>query len=456
MLLHADIRMEIDRLSHLPLKNWTPPNIETLQLKNGMQVFLLPDNEIPSVSVKLYLKAGAIFESAEKVGLASLTASLLRLGGAGTYSPEAFDQALEDRAIALSAEAGLEHASINLKALTADFVPALQFMLTMLTQPKFEEGRFQLLKLKFRDQILRQNDYPDKIAHREFKKLLMGKESVWARTATLKSVDAISLADVQHFYQSSYLPNHAYLAIGGNFDVKLLKQELAVWEKNWAKGEEKNNYPPRVEKVFLQNSSYIHKEVDQATIIMGHWGDRRDNPDKFALIVLNYILGGDTLTSRLGMDIRTTQGLAYAIYSSFGLDWDLGQFKIVVQTKGESAEQAIASVQQHLAQLIQPNNITQTELDEAKQSFINSFYASFEPKFNIVSEETRFAFLGYPKNYLQYFIEQVRKVQLSDLEKVAKQYLKPDAIQIMVLGDAKKIQPVIGKYSLREIKLIIE
>ncbi|MBI2336881.1 MAG: insulinase family protein [Deltaproteobacteria bacterium] len=446
----ADI---VQTLSSKQVENWAPPNVEVIPLKNGIKLFLLEDKELPIVTGKLWLRAGDIYDPANLLGTASLTASLLRLGGAGADSPDVFNAKLEDLAASIGVEVFSEYSTVSFKTLSQDLAPTLELFFTMLQNPKMDESRLEILKAKAIDQIKRQNDLPGPIASREFKKMIYGQDNIWARTSTQEMIKAIKREDLMAFFKKYYVPNQINLAIAGNFKKS---QVLALIHKHtsaWAKSEAPLPELAGVQRHYTPGKFFIDKQADQATLVVGHFGDKRDNPDKFALILLNYILGGETLTSRLGVDIRSTQGLAYAIYSSFGLDRDYGIFRVVAQTKVESAGLVIQSIMDHLQHIREPGNIQAPELAAAKAAFLNSLFSSYEPKFNIVAEEARFDFLGYPPHYLQIFAEKIKAVTLSDLQRVAKDYLRPEGLKILVVGDGAKLNSLIRKQEWQIIPL---
>ncbi|MDL1872372.1 insulinase family protein, partial [Deltaproteobacteria bacterium PRO3] len=202
--------------------------------------------------------------------------------------------------------------------------------------------------------------------------------------------------------------------------------------------------PAPVEKRFSAGQTLIPKSADQATLLLGHFGDKRFNPDKFALMLLNDILGGEALVSRLGKRVRSTLGLAYGIYSRFGLETDYGVFYIMAQTQAKNAKRVLAESRRILEEIRRPGSVTQAELDFYKQSLLNSLYSEYEPRYNFAKDEARFAYYGYPPNYLELFRQNIEKVTLEDIQRVAEQYLKPEALQVLVVGDPKKIGPMPG------------
>jgi zinc protease len=238
------------------------------------------------------------------------------------------------------------------------------------------------------------------------------------------------------------------LAVAGDFSKKPLVDEIQKATQGWPKASEPLPTVPKMEQSWEEGTYFIQKNFDQATIVMGHYGERRFNPDKFALILLNDILGGDVLGSRLGRQIRSSLGLAYGVYSNFGLQTDYGIFYIFAQTKAASTQQVLKEIRAILTEVAEAKTLTQDELEEHKQSVVNSLYAQYEPRSRFVMEEARFEYLGYPPNYLKIFREKIQKVTLKDLQRVAKKYLRPGSLKVLVVGDVKKTGEISGAQPL--------
>lgn len=178
--------------------------------------------------------------------------------------------------------------------------------------------------------------------------------------------------------------------------------------------------------------------------MLGHFGDKRFNPDKYALLLLNDILGGEALVSRLGKRVRSTLGLAYGIYSRFGLETDYGVFSIMAQTQAKNTRRVLEESRKILAEIRRPDSITPAELEFYKQSLLNSLYSEYEPRYNFAKDEARFAYFGYPPNYLEQFRQNIEQVTLDDIRRVAEKYLNPEALQVLVVGNPKEIGPLPG------------
>ncbi|MDX1386319.1 MAG: insulinase family protein, partial [bacterium] len=203
-----------------------------------------------------------------------------------------------------------------------------------------------------------------------------------------------------------------------------------------------------VKKTFESGVYLAPKNIDQTTLLVGHFGEKRFNPDKYALLLLNDIMGGNVMSSRLGRRIRSTLGLSYGIYSRFGLSTDYGVFYVFAQTKGPATQQVLSEIRRILKEISTGETLTEAELEEHKKSVVNSLFAEYEPKFNFVKDEARFEYFGYPPNYLEYFRKKIQKVSLAQLRRVAKKYLRPDALKVLVVGDEGKIGQLQGVQKL--------
>jgi zinc protease len=431
-------------LEKTPLPEIHIPNIKRLTLKNGMRLLLLQDDELPVVRGYMYIRTGSIYDPPEKVGLAALTGEMLREGGTQKHSPDKFDEALAAMGADLESEIGREFGTVFFKGLKEDLPQLLGLTFEMLREPRFDPQRFQLNKIQMLESLRRQNDDPSQIAMREFPKLIYGRDNIWSRTPTTRSVQALTREDVEKFYHDFYFPNRIILAISGDFQEGEVLDAINKLSDGWPEAKGKLPKLEPLQKKWEPGTYLIEKSADQATVILGHYGDKRFNPDKYALLLLNEILGGDVLSSRLGKRIRSTLGLAYSIYSQFGLQTDYGIFYITAQTKAPNTSRVFSEVLEILNELRQKGSVDAKELDFYKQSLLNSLYSQYEPKDNFAKDEARFEYLGYPPNYLQLFRSKIQEVSLADLSRVAQKYLQPDKMKALVVGDSKKIGELTG------------
>lgn len=428
----------LSQLEQAPLSEVKLPKLQRKKLKNGMRLLMLPSADFPTVQGVIYIKTGSIYEPADQIGVAALTGELIRTGGTKALTPQAMDQALAQVAAKVSSSIEREYGVITFQCLVEDLPKVLSLIFQMLREPAFEENKFQLAKLQLMESIRRQNDNPTALGLREFAKLIYGKDNIWSRTPTIASVKKLTRKDVIAFYQRFYFPNHLLWGLTGDFQPKELEKTIRELSKGWPKNKTALPELPRLQKRWEAGLYLAPKVTDQTTVVLGHFGERRFNPDKFALLVLNDILGGSTLNSRLGERIRSNLGLAYGVYSRFGLETDYGLFYIFSQTKAARTHELLEESRKILNGIV-AGKITEAELIEHKRSIVQSLYAQYEPPFRYVQEEARLAYLGYPPNYLQYFRDKIEAVSLAEVKRVAKEYLRPDALTILIVGDPQKL-----------------
>jgi len=442
----------VQSLSQKSLKTFHLPNVEKFKLSNGMQVYFSEDHELPTLQLFAFIRGGAVFDPPHKTGVAGLVGTLLRVGGTLQKTPGQVDEILEDRGAELETSMTHEYGSARLRCLKedADLMSALFF--EILSSPRFDKTQFELARSRQIEAIKRQDDEAERIALREFPKLLYGPKSPWAASPTAQTLQSINMGDLKDFYGRFFHPENVVIAVGGDLKKEEVIELLEKSSANWSKGSAVVPPLPPVEKVNSKGVYVINKKGGQSTIFMGHFGDQRFNPDKFALILMDYLLGGDIFSSRLGEEIRSSRGLAYGVYSHFGLETKMGLFYVMAQTKTESTVQVVELAWQIIRDFHDGKHLSESSLQFAKEAILNRLINEWEPHFNYVKERARLGFLGYPEDYLQTYPQSIRKVTLDDVKKVGQKYLFPDALKVLIIGDEVKMEKDLKK--LGEVKML--
>ncbi len=428
------ISPEIDELEKKPLPKCEEPSVTSGTLKNGLRYYLLEDHEIPLVQVGAMIKTGSIYEPANQTGLASLTGNLLRSGGTTNLPPEELDTFLEDIAVKVSTGIGREMGKANLKVMSKDLHKALPVFLDILFKPRFEESRLKVEQLQMIESLRREDDYPEKIANREFKQLVYGKNNAWARRPTPKSIKKITQADIQRFHVKYFTPGNIIIYAAGDFNKNKVVAELKKLTKGLPNKTIEFSKVAEVKHKFPSQTKHIKRKLTQAYIRTGHLGIKRHNPDKYALNIMNIILGGAPFKSRLMKDIRSDRGLAYSIHSSFGANTDYGLFKVAVDTKAKNTKKVLGLIQKHLQTMAKGEDISAAELDFAKRTVLNQLIFSFDNSFKIVTRHARYHYFGYPENYWHIYRQETEKVTLEDVKRVASKYLHPKGLSTVIVG----------------------
>lgn len=421
-------------LKYPKLRDIELPEIEQVTLDNGMQLFLLEDHELPLVNMSVRIRTGSIYEPPDKIGLASITGMVMRTGGTTSKTGDEIDEELESIAASVETGIGLNSGSASMSVLKQDVDTGLAILADVLMNPAFREDKIMLAKMQHKSSIARRNDYVGSIAGREFEKLIYGPDSVYARHTEYATIDNISRDDLVAFHKSFFGSNNVMLAVWGDFDTKEMIRKIEQAFDGWQKVNVQLLEAPKVEYEFRKTVNVILKDdVNQSNIYLGHIGGLRNNPDYFALIVMNKILGGG-FTSRLFKNVRSRQGLAYSVFGAYSANYDYpGEFYVGCQTKSESTVKAIRAMLREVEKM-KESEVTDEELDLAKDSFLNSFVFNFDTKGEIVNRLMTYEYYGYPADFLLQIKQNVEKVTKEDVLRVAQKHLKPDQVQILAVG----------------------
>jgi zinc protease len=439
------------KLSFPPLK-FQLPKSERVQLKNGMVVYLLQDHELPIVSLTALLNAGSIYEPPDKVGLAALTGSVLRSGGTVKTPPDLLDRELEFMASSIESSINADHATVSLSTLAKNLDRTLTLFTEVMTEPAFDPARVNLAKSHAVESIRRQNDDPKEIAGRELN-LAVYRGHPLGRIPTLASVAAITREDMIAFQHRYFYPANTILAVSGDFDREKLLQSLETLFGSWPNRAASFPEVPNPKEDLSPEVLHVQKEVNQSVIRMGHLGIDKNNPDLYAIRVMDYILGGG-FTSRLTREIRSNQGLAYNVDCYFDIGRRFrGPFIAETETKSETTARAITLLRSIIEGMTQ-TEVSEVELKLAKDAIINSFIFGFARSDVVVNQQARLAFYGYPAGYLENYRDNIARVTREDVLRVARKYLQPESMKLVVVGDQKKFDKSLAGFgSVQEIKL---
>lgn len=429
------------QLEFAPLPEVNLPKYERFVLQNGLVVYLMEDRELPLVTGTALVRTGSRWEPADKVGLAGFTGAVMRTGGTKKHSPDELNEMLEQRAASVEVSISEAAGSASFESLAEDVDTVLGLFAEVLREPIFAQEKLDLAKTQVKGGIARRNDNPNDIASREFRKLIYGKESPYARITEYSTVDAIAREDLIQFHQKYFHPNNIILGIVGDFDSKkmrsLVQAKLGDWRRNptFTKPTLPKVSPANTGGVFFVNQP----QLTQSSILVGHLGGKFDSPDYAALDVLNGVFNG--FGGRLFNEVRSRQGLAYSVYGQWSPRFDYpGMFIAGGQTRSDATVQFVKALQAEIKR-VQAQPITADELARAKDSTLNSFVFNFQDPAQTLSRLMRYEYYGYPADFLFRYQKAVAATTTADVQRVAKQYLKPENVVTLVVGNQTAIQP---------------
>jgi len=433
------------RTMAFPPLTYRLPKAERVLLKNGIPVYLLQDHELPIVTISALIHTGSVYDPADKSGLASLTGSQLRGGGSQTLTPAVVDAELEFMASSVESSFGSDLGAVTLTSLTKNLDRTLQIFNDLLFYPKFDEKRLEVARRQALEAIRRQNDDPKELADRELQKMMYAGHPL-GNVPTAATISSIKRSDLQAFHRRFVRPDTMILTVSGDFDRSALLATLnRLVGSVPAAGALQKPEITQVNLQFVPAVLHAQKQVNQSVIRLGHLGITKDDPDLYAIRVLDFILGG-SFTSRLMMEIRTNQGLAYNVGSHFDVGRRFtGSFTAETETRAEATAKTIA-LMTTIINSVRTAPVTEQELKLAKDSIVNSFLFGFTTPNSIVSQQARLEFYGYQSDYLDRYRERIAAVTREDIQRAARKHLHPDAFKLVVVGDQKNFDKPLSTF----------
>lgn len=435
----------IDELRYPPLREIPIPRPERVVLDNGMVVMLLEDSELPLIEVTAVVRAGSRLDPADEVGLGDLAGEVMRSGGTARLPGDALDDYLEDRAASIEVSVGNAMTSVNLSALKADFPDLLRVFADVLRRPAFDARKLDVAKNQAIASVARQNDSPQAIVFRELTELVYGAESPYAWTETYASLGNIDRDDLLAWHRRHFHPDRVVLGLTGDFKKEEVLRQVREVFGDWPRGPKAADAGVPFRTQPAAGVYRVAKEdVAQSFIALGHLGVRKDDPDYYALDVLNQVLSG-SLASRLGA-IRSRKGLAYSVFGQVGSAWDYpGMALLFVSTKRETTGAAIDALLEEIDKL-RTEPPTDQEVEAARQALLNSYVFSAESRRQVLAQQVMFEAYGYPLDWLTRYRDGVEKVSTGQVRQAALRHLRRQDLAILVVGPSQGLDKPLDSY----------
>ena len=431
-------------LQYPPIHDIKVPEPIRFELANGLVVYLIEDHELPKVGLHALVRTGGRWEPAAKTGLAEITGSVMRTGGSLSHGGDKLDDEL-DR-LGASIETGIDQDSgqVDASMLKEDLGPGIEIVADLLQHPAFPQNKIDLAKIRMRDGVARRNDEPNGIVFREFMRILYGKDSPYAHQTEYATINAIAREDLVAFHRRFFQPESVILGVEGDFDPVVIRAKIEQCFGAWARGGQPRPDVPVVDAAAQNRAGFysiVKTDMQQSWVLLGMLGGRRDDPDYYALAVMNEVLGGG-FSSRLFSNVRSAQGLAYAVFSGWNAEWDhAGSFFAGGSSKPETTVKIYQSMLAEVKQLAQ-SGATDDEVVRAKDSILKGFAFEFDSTGKIIGRLMAYEYYGYPRDYLQQYHAHITKVTKDDVARVARQYLTPGKFAVVFSGNGKYEAPL--------------
>jgi zinc protease len=411
------------------------PHIQHWQAKSGAQVYFVEDHGLPILDVDVGFHAGSAFDSAAKSGVAEMTQNMLDLGSKG-LSEDDISRKLADIGAQLGGGFDQDRAGVSVRTLSnpAQRDQALDIMASVLQHPTFPDMVLQREKARLVSSLKEAQTRPEAIAEKAFARAVYGDHPYALQpSGEIATVEKITRRDLVDFYTRHYGAKSAVVAIMG--DVTRPEAE-AIAEKLTAQlpaGGASEEIPPVTMHIKASEQRIPHP-ASQSHILIGAPGVSRTDPDYFTLYVGNYILGGGGFVSRLMHEVREKRGLAYSVYSYFIPMQQPGPFRIGLQTRKQSADEALAIVRGTLRKFVEQGPTAQ-ELKAAKEHIIGGFPLRIDSNSKILGYLSMIGFYGLPLTYIDDFPARVEKVTVADIRDAFKRRVDPNALATVIVGD---------------------
>jgi zinc protease len=413
------------------------PKIDEFTLPNGMKVYLLENHELPTIRGTALIRTGNLFDPADKVGLATITGAVIRSGGTSTKSGDQIDQELENIAATVESQIGESNGSVAFNTLKERVDEVMTTFRDVLTTPAFTQSRIDFEKSQLSSGIARRNDEAHSVTQREFADAVYGRNNPYGWLMEFKTVANINRDDVVNFYKRYYFPGNVILAVQGDFASAEMRARVEKLFAGWTVTQPPVPAFPKVDNQAKPGIRVgVKSDVTQTGFAMGHLGGMLSDKDYPALEVMADILGGG-FHSRLFLKVRTQLGYAYDISANWGSGFDHpGIFDISGSTKSASTVDTFKAINSEIKR-IQTTEVTEEELQSAKDSVVNGFVFNFDTPAKTLGRLLTYRYYGYPDDFIFQYQKAIQQVTRADVLRVAKQYMDPAKFVIVAVGNPK-------------------
>lgn len=427
------------------------------ELPGGVVAYVVEDRSLPLVKVQALFRTGAFRERPEEHGIARLLERMLRNGGAGDLDPRAFDEEVDFLAARIAVQASDTFVAASLDTLSTVLPRALDLFVAMLREPRFDRGRLAVEKQVLLEELRQRTDDAAEVGRREWRYLLFGEEHFSTRELTAEALERFDRDQLVAFHRRTLGRQGLILAISGDVETKSILAELSRRLEGFDAVDVAPWPPAGPQWQPVPGIYYAEKDIPQGKAFLGHlgtrWTDAAD-PELYALVVMNDILGGGGFTSRLTRRIRSDEGLAYRAGSVFGIGpfWS-GEFQVGFDSKSETVMRATQIVLEEIDRL-RREPPSREEVELVQRALVDAFPRRFDSAAVMARTFAEDERLGRPFDYWNRYRERLLAVTPEAVQQVATKYLHPERLILLFVGRWEEIArgDAAGRASLERIR----
>jgi len=429
-------------LAHVPFD--IPQPFET-ELTNNLKVVIFEDSRLPIVSFRLAFSSGNINDPADSKGLTSAMTSMLS-EGTKSYTSRRLAEEIERLGAHISANSSQDNTIIAASALSLYTSDILRLMSEIVLFPTFPESELNLYKQNTIENLKFQRSQPGFLADEQMSRVIYGSHPYSVTSPTPDDIEKLTWEKLAEFHSQRFVPNNATLIIVGDVNRESILEEIRGTFGDWKKGSvEKMNFDQPPVRASVTLTIVDRPGSAQSNIVLSNLAIERGHPDFFPVLVMNQILGSGG-SSRLFMNLREEKGYTYGAYSSFDTRRQAGTFEATAEVRtavtGDSLKEFFYELNK-----IRDENVSEEELKDAKNFLTGVFPLRAETQEGLTNLIVSQKLYDLPADYLQTYREKISEVSIEDVDRVAKKYITPDKIAIVVVGDAEEVLPQIQPFS---------
>jgi predicted Zn-dependent peptidase len=431
------------------------PAIQKRQLSNGLPVWMVELHEVPVAQVNLVVRTGSAEDPPGKFGIASLSAAML-MEGAGARSSLEIADAVDFLGADLGASGDIDASAVRLHVPVARLAEALPILADVALRPTFPKNELERLRQERLTSLLQARDNPATIAALAFSRVLYGPTHRFG-TATMGTAEAIrgfTPDDLAAFYRATFRPDNATLVVTGDIApdrvIPLLESSFGGWKPQGSAAPAPPLATP--EQPARRQVYLIDKPgAPQSQIRIGWIGVPRSTPDYFPILVMNTILGG-SFSSRLNLNLREKRGYTYGAGSGFDMRMAPGPFSAQAGVQTDKTAESLTEFFNELNGIREP--VPADELARAKNYVALRFPSTFETTGDMARRLEDAIVHRLPDDYFSRYVQNIQAVTAADVVRVARRYIDPSRLAVVIVGDRKVIEPGVHGLNLGPINIM--
>lgn len=448
-----EVRAQVEKLDRSkppkskPPKDVVFPDYFDTTLPNGINLLVIENYKIPSVSIRLVFKDAGSFHDGDSPGIASITSELLTKGTKSRSAIQIAEE-VDFYGASLSSGSDWDGSYVTLSCLKKHLAYIIDVLSDVVMNPEFSEDEIKRLKEQRITSIIQGKDEPSVLSDKLFSKVVFGTFPYSKPSeGTEESINNLTRDQILGFYKNHYCSNHLLLAFVGAISKEEAFRIVEDKFQSWSNRCEKEIISDvSIQSDYDHNKVYIADKPDavQSNLRIGHTGITRNNPDFVAVTVMNTILGG-YFGSRINFNLREKHGFTYGARSNFPARLYPGDFSVDADVRNDVTDSSITLIFEELRKIIS-EEVTDEELQMVKNYLTGIFPLQLETANAVATRVINLKLYNLPKNYYSTYISSINKLTKQDIQNVARKYIHPDKMYIVLSGNSKSIKEKMKKF----------